>query len=63
MQPVIDTLKLRNYNVLAIDGGAQTQLAKDLKIGSFPTFIIYHNGKEVWRKTGIIEMSEFIRYY
>jgi rhodanese-related sulfurtransferase len=63
MQPVIDTLKLRNYNVLAIDGGAQTQLAKDLKVGSFPTFIIYHNGKEVWRKTGIIEMSEFIRYY
>lgn len=63
MQPVIDTLKQRNFNVLVIDGGAQTQLAKDLGVGSFPTFIIYHHGKEVWRKTGIIEMSEFIRSY
>lgn len=63
MQPVIDTLKLKKYNVLVIDGGAQTELAKNLGVGSFPTFIIYHNGKEVWRKTGITEMSEFIRYY
>ena len=39
------------------------QLAKELGVGSFPTFIIYHHGKEVWRKTGIIEMSEFIRSY
>jgi rhodanese-related sulfurtransferase len=63
MQPIIDTLKQRKFNVLVIDGGAQTQLAKDLGVGSFPTFIIYHNGKEVWRKTGIVEMSELMKAY
>ena len=42
---VCGRLRLKKYNVLLIDGGAQTELAKDLGVGSFPTFIIYHSSQ------------------
>ena len=58
MEPVLDSLvKVTglNFTLLKIDGGEQAQLVKQLNIDAFPTFIIYKQGKEVWRKQGVID--------
>ena len=60
MEPVIDSLVKAmpgKFTLVKIDGAAQTALADQLKAETFPTFIIYKNGKETWRKSGIVEAS------
>ena len=60
MAPIVDSLKSisnKTYDIFKIDGGEQTELAKQLNATTFPTFIIYKNGKEVWRKQGIITFN------
>jgi hypothetical protein len=29
-----------------------------LAVNNLPTFLLYKNGKEVWRKTGLISLEE-----
>ncbi len=61
MQPVIDSIsQAKNVQVIKIDGGQQSDLANALSVQSFPTFIIYKNGKETWRKEGIVNAGEII---
>ena len=55
MEPLIDSLaslEQSQFTVVKIDGGAQNTIVQSLSIKSFPTFIIYKKGKEVWRKEG-----------
>lgn len=63
MAPVMDSL-VANYGTrfkfFKIDGGQQTAIGKTLKVEGFPTFILYKEGKEVWRKEGIVDKKEFI---
>ena len=42
-----------------MDGGVDMDVMKHLQFEVLPTFIIYKKGKEVWRKTGIVEAAEF----
>jgi rhodanese-related sulfurtransferase len=61
MAPVIDSLVAAHgskFVLLKIDGGEQTDICKALKIDAFPTFLIYKQGKEVWRKQGLVNMNE-----
>jgi rhodanese-related sulfurtransferase len=62
MQPTIDALKKEQGNklyFLAVDGGVDLEVMKHVNFETLPTFIIYKNGKEVWRKAGIVEAAEF----
>ncbi len=64
MLPVIDKVKSQFANklyFLAVDGGVDLDVMKQLQFETLPTFIIYKNGKEVWRKTGIVEENEFVQ--
>jgi len=64
MLPVIDKVKSQFANklyFLAVDGGIDMDVMKHLQFETLPTFIIYKNGKEVWRKTGIVEEYEFVK--
>lgn len=64
MQPVIDQLVQANgskFKLVQVDGGEQETLAKELKAAGFPTFIIYKNGQEVWRKEGIVSYEELLK--
>ena len=64
MLPVIDKVKSQFLNklyFLAVDGGVDMDVMKHLQFETLPTFIIYKNGKEVWRKTGIVEENEFVK--
>lgn len=58
MNPIIDALEKdfsTKLKVVKIDGGAQTELMKLNKIEQMPGFILYKNGKEVWRSSGEME--------
>ena len=62
MLPVIDALKknpTHPFYFLAVDGGNDIDVMKFLKSEGLPTFIIYKNGKEVWRHQGIVSLEEF----
>ncbi len=63
MDPVIDSLVKTNgaqFELVKINGGNQTDISKELNINALPTFIIYKEGKEVWRKEGLTELNEFV---
>lgn len=63
MAPVIDELesnKNLNFLLLKVDAGIHTDVMKELNIEPIPVFIVYKNGKEVWRKQGIVSKEELL---
>ncbi len=64
MLPTIDQIKKAQGTklyFLAVDGGVDMDVMRHVNFETLPTFIIYKNGKEVWRKTGIVEEVEFAK--
>jgi rhodanese-related sulfurtransferase len=60
MEPVIAEVKKKGgVTVQYVDGGANADLMNQYKIEAMPTFILYKDGKEVWRKQGIVTLDEF----
>jgi rhodanese-related sulfurtransferase len=63
MSPVLDSLVKTNgsqFILLKIDGGDQTDICKELNVDGFPTFIIYKQGRETWRKQGFVDAAELV---
>ena len=61
MEPVLKALKedkSLKITLTKIDAGVHTNLMNAMEITSIPVFIIYKNGKEVWRKQGIVSQEE-----
>lgn len=55
MMPVMEDVKEQvasHVNVYQFDIDKNGELADELGVQSIPTFIIYDNGKELWRHTG-----------
>lgn len=64
MLPIVEAVKQEfasKLYFLAVDGGVDLDVMKHLQFEALPTFIIYKNGKEVWRKTGIVTKDEFLQ--
>lgn len=62
MEPVISQLEKEykgKVSIIKIDGGSQSELMKNRQITAMPGFILYRNGKEIWRTSGVAEKSEF----
>lgn len=62
MQPVMDALKQtppKPFYFLAVDGGQDMDVMKLVKADDLPTFILYKNGVEVWRKVGVAPKEDF----
>jgi thioredoxin len=60
MQPVLDALQKEmnnKFKLVKVDG-MNTALMQQLDVKALPTFIVYKNGKEIWRKQGIVEKEE-----
>jgi len=62
MQPIMDALKQappKPFYFLAVDGGQDMDVMKWLKADDLPTFILFKNGIEVWRKVGVAPIEDF----
>jgi len=65
MEPVLNELennKTIPHRFIKIDAGVHTDIQKTLNIEALPVFVIYKNGKEVWRKQGLVTKEEFIKH-
>ncbi len=61
MEPVLQQLKadLKDiYTLVKVDGGNDITVMKSLNFESLPTFIVFKDGKETWRKKGIVSLEE-----
>ncbi|RFS24622.1 thioredoxin [Chitinophaga silvatica] len=60
MEPVLEKFFNSHKNVkkVLVDGGKDTEIMKSINATTLPTFIIYKDGKEVWRKQGVLELKE-----
>ena len=60
MRPVVDAIGETmpdKVKIVKVDVGVNTDILKPLNINSYPTFIVYKDGKEVWRQSGIIDKA------
>lgn len=63
METVLKELQSTNnldFLLVKIDGDIHTHVMNILNIEPIPFFIIYKNGKEVWRKQGIVSKEELL---
>ena len=61
MEPVLQQLQKdipNEFTLIKIDGGVNTSLMKQVNAQNLPSFILYKNGKEVWRKEGVVAQDE-----
>lgn len=61
MEPVLKSLEANNagkYKLVKVDGGKDQDILKAYNVTALPVFIIFKNGKEVWRKDGVAEEKE-----
>lgn len=61
MEPVLAQLQKEltgQFKLVKVDGGMDIDVMKTQQVESLPVFIIYKNGKETWRKQGVVELSE-----
>jgi thioredoxin len=61
MEPVLNELQQEygsHYKLVKVNGGTDTEVMKANSVESLPVFIIYKNGKEVWRKQGVVSKEE-----
>jgi len=58
MEPILKEIqadKSLQFSLVKVDGGNDIDVMKANQVSSLPVFIIYKNGKEVWRKQGVVE--------
>lgn len=60
MEPIIAQLLKENatLKLVKVDGGKDLDLMKQMSVEALPVFIVYKNGKQVWRKQGLVSLEE-----
>jgi len=60
MGPILENVKKQVGDmgtILKIDVDKNQKLASELNISGVPTLIIYKNGKQVWRQSGVVDAN------
>lgn len=63
MEPVMASVKKAKegtVNFVEVDGGNDIEIMKAFEVTQLPVFIIFKNGKQVWRKDGISTEKELM---
>ncbi|MEO5894039.1 MAG: thioredoxin domain-containing protein [Ferruginibacter sp.] len=61
MEPVLKSLQDNNPNkftLVKVDGGKDEDILKKYNVTALPVFILFKDGKQVWRKEGVAEEKE-----
>jgi rhodanese-related sulfurtransferase len=61
MEPVLKNLQANNpgrFTIVKVNGGRDLDLLKQYSVTQLPVFIIFKDGKQVWRKDGIATEKE-----
>ena len=67
MEPVLKTVTEKNkgkFSLVKVDGGRDQDILQSYKVTALPVFIVFKDGKQVWRKNGIAteqELSEQLK--
>lgn len=64
MSPLLEELKQRigdDASIINIDVNNNPQAAITHKVRSVPTLILFKNGKQLWRQSGIVPLNELER--
>ena len=61
MEPVINEVEKEHAAVkfIKIDAGVEDVIVKQYKVEGLPVFVLYKNGKEVWRQEGVADKTTF----
>lgn len=59
LKDVKDTLG-EGVSILKIDVDTNQALASQFQVRGVPTFILFKNGKQVWKQSGLIQKKELI---
>jgi thioredoxin 1 len=64
MEPILQKIKSENKNLtlLKIDSDKNASIVEKYEVEEIPTFLIFHNGKQVWRRTGLLTENEIKSY-
>jgi thioredoxin 1 len=63
MAPILEDLKAKmgdNVTIIKIDIDKNENAARSFDIQSVPTFLLFKEGKQLWRKSGVIPASELM---
>ncbi len=66
MEPVLKNLEAKNkgkFKLIKVDAGKDEVVLKAYNVTALPVFIIFKNGKQVWRKDGVADESEIVRNF
>ncbi|MBL0183191.1 MAG: thioredoxin fold domain-containing protein [Chitinophagaceae bacterium] len=61
MEPVLKSLTTNNpgkFTLVKVDGGSDQAVLQQYKVTALPVFIIFKDGKQVWRKDGMVDEKE-----
>ena len=64
MMPILEDVKNRvgdNATIIKIDVDNNTQAASTYQVQSIPTLILFKNGKQLWRQSGVVPANELER--
>jgi thioredoxin len=65
MEPVLKNLQANNsgkFTLVKVDGGRDQDILKQYTITALPVFIIFKDGKQVWRKDGVADEKEMAAF-
>jgi thioredoxin 1 len=60
MGPILENVKKKigdKGTIIKIDVDKNQKLASELNISGVPTLIIYKNGKQIWRQSGVVDAN------